>query len=149
MAVVVVATTLVREARSKSVVGVTAEVPLLAKDARAPAFGVVDLRSKSPPFGKLRAGSSRKEREKDGAPAFGVTRPRAFRAIRLPWCVTAIEAAGKAFWFMASCRMAKAAAKTSSWFSKASCRVDEGWGAGIERSIIWQIMIWHKWHSLT
>ena len=66
----VVATTLVRDAMSKSVEGVTAQSPLLAKDARngAPGSGVVDLTSESPPFDKLRAGSSRKVREKGGAP---------------------------------------------------------------------------------
>jgi hypothetical protein len=86
----VVATTLVREARSKSVEGLAAPCPLLAKEARsgAPTFGVVDWTSTRP--------SSRKEREKDGAPVSGVTQPRAFRATRLPWWVTASETAGKA-----------------------------------------------------
>jgi hypothetical protein len=76
---VAVATTLVREARSKSVEGWTAPCP--------PGLGVADLTSKSPP--------SRKGREKDGAPV-GVTWPRAFRATTLPWWVTASVAAGKA-----------------------------------------------------
>ena len=56
----VVAITFVTEARSKSVAGVTAKSPHLAKDARNGAPGAVDWTSKAPP--------SRKEREKDGAP---------------------------------------------------------------------------------
>jgi len=43
-----------------------------------------------------------------------VTRPKAFRATRQPWCVTAIDAAGKARCAMASSRMEKAEEKTSS-----------------------------------
>jgi len=50
----VVATTLVREARSKSVWGVTLKSPLLAKDARngAPSFGVGEWESESPLLAK-------------------------------------------------------------------------------------------------
>jgi len=63
---VVVATTLVSEARSKSVEGLTAPFPPFASDA------------------------------KDGPPVSYVNRPRALRATRLPWWVTASVAAGKA-----------------------------------------------------
>jgi hypothetical protein len=86
----VVATTFVRDARSKRVEGVTRE-------------------SKSPP--------SRREREKGGAPVLVssyVKVPRAFRATRRLRWVTAKEAAGKAFCAIASCRMEKAGANTSS-----------------------------------
>lgn len=46
-----------------------------------------------------------------GEAAFRVKRPKARRATSLAWCVTAMEAAGKAHAAMASSRMAKAAAK--------------------------------------
>src|ERR1700683_2388395 len=110
MAVVVVATTLVRDARSKSVVGWTALFPLFAKGARdgAAGSGVADWASKSPPCLRKRRG------DEDGAPASYVNRPRAFRATRLPWWVTDSEAAGKDCWSTACCRMAKTGAKSSS-----------------------------------
>jgi hypothetical protein len=88
---VVVATGLVTEARSKRVAGVTP-------------------RSKSPPFGRLRAGSCRKERD-GGAPSVFVSYlkpPNAFRATRRLARVTAMEAAGKARAEIASCRTEKA-----------------------------------------
>jgi hypothetical protein len=85
---VVVATTLVREARSKSVAGWTGKAPLLATDGGNGAPGSV---------------------------LSYVKVPRAFKAIRLARWVMATEAAGKAWWVMAFCRMEKAPAKISSW----------------------------------
>src|SRR5258708_29406484 len=105
MAIVVVATTLVAEARSKRVEGVTGE-------SKSPAFDSSELRSES-----LRAGSSRKGRGKDGVFAsflLWVKRPKALRETRWLWCVTAMEAAGKARLAIASCRMEKAEIKRSS-----------------------------------
>src|SRR5258708_12238144 len=87
MAIVVVATTLVAEARSKRVEGVTGE-------SKSPPFDSSSLRSES-----LRAGSSRKGRGKDGVFAsflLWVKRPKALRETRWLWCVTPMEAAGEA-----------------------------------------------------
>src|SRR5579863_10140975 len=48
------------------------KAPLLAEGARNGAPGLFpDAESKSPPFGRLRAGSCRIERDKDGAPISG------------------------------------------------------------------------------
>jgi len=73
-AAVVVATTLVRDARSKRAEGFTSR-----------------LMSKSPPC--------REERDKDGAPSTSasyVKCPKDFRATKRSWWVTAIDALGKA-----------------------------------------------------
>src|SRR5208337_2723346 len=107
---VVVATTLVREARSKRVAGVTSESrsPLLATAARS---GAPAPESKSPPC------LCKERRDKDGAPAgFSsyVKWPNDFRATNWLACVTAIEAAGKARWAIASRSTEKAEEKRSS-----------------------------------
>src|SRR5258708_28779575 len=114
MAIVVVATTLVAEARSKRVEGVTGE-------SKSPPFDSSSLRSES-----LRAGSSRKGRGKDGVFAsflLWVKRPKALRETRWLWCVTAMEAAGKAP--VGSCffRMGKDRIKRSLWSSHAGSSI--------------------------
>src|ERR1041385_5359911 len=90
MAVVVVATGLVREARSKSVATSTSKSPLLGKDARSGASSASSY----------------------------TNFPKDCRAQSLPTCVTAMEAPGKARWAIASRRMEKAEEKISPRSSK-------------------------------